>query len=77
MAGADFPPPRPRLGPGETLVVVSDGVTEASTPANANSTWRPSARSRRRTRRAPAAALATAIVDAVRSHRGADRPRTT
>lgn len=68
----DFPAASHRLAPGDTLVVVSDGVTEARDAAGID--WDLSRLPGLVARyRDDAAALVDAVVDAVRAHRGADQ----
>lgn len=72
MDVSDFPGGSHVLTPGDTLVVVSDGVTEARDAAGLD--WDPSRLPGLVTRyRDDAAALVDAVVDAVRAHRGADQ----
>ena len=67
-----FPARNRTLAPGDTLVVTSDGVTDARDAAGAE--WDISAVPALVARyRHDAPGLAAAIIDAVRAHRGADQ----
>ena len=71
IEGAGFATAEARLAPGETLVAMSDGVTEALDADGRDFDLGCLGALAAALAAAPAGALATAIVDAVRAHRGA------
>lgn len=73
MDGAEFPSASHVLLPGDTLVVVSDGVTEALDGDGCELDLGCLATLAGGGHDAPPAALAEAVVQAVRQHRGADQ----